>query len=562
MAKNIVVLSDGTGNSAVKGRGTNVFKMFESVDLNGHRLDPELVTQIAIYDDGVGTESFKPLKVIAGACGYGLSRNVRQLYKELCRIYDPGDRIFLFGFSRGAFTVRTLAGLICSCGIIDARAPGHDTASAFEDAVRLAYNAYRGRYRTALMKLFLGEPDRKGTARFKGQHCHGADAKIAFIGVWDTVDAVGLPFHLSDFINTVIYRFKFPDRKLSERVERAYHALAIDDERHSFHPLLWDQAGSARPAGHELEQVWFAGAHSNVGGGYPKQGMSLVALDWMMQKAKDAGLRFVADDRKYYGQHANVDDKLYDPRAGMGIFYRWKPRDIGAMCRENAVPPRIHLSVLERIAHGTEDYCPGNLPPAATVLITPTGDADKDATADQRAREVEEALKSAHADGRPLLAHVGTAIVLGRASYYVYLLSCVAVLVAAAAPPGEQSMIHLWPFLKNAGQLVAGLLTSPIDTLMAIARRLVSNPALLAWLASGFAAAYLLAHASDRRRSLVFSRFWHTQQQQLRDALKRARRTASEAQGRTRRLVLADTGPVADRGPALPSGLDAPQPGA
>src|SRR5262245_56889357 len=119
MAKNIVICSDGTGNTAILGRGTNVFKLFEAIDLNGHRTDPHLVPQIALYDDGVGTERFKPLKIFAGMTGFGLSRNVKQLYKELVRVYDPGDRLFLFGFSRGAFTVRTLAGLITTCGMVD-----------------------------------------------------------------------------------------------------------------------------------------------------------------------------------------------------------------------------------------------------------------------------------------------------------------------------------------------------------------------------------------------------------------------------------------------------------
>src|SRR6187397_150500 len=119
MPKNIVVCSDGTGNTAIKGRGTNVFKLFEAIDLNGHKTRPELTPQVVLYDDGVGTETFKPLKIFTGATGWGLSRNVRQLYKELVRIYDPGDRIFLFGFSRGAFTVRTLVGLIAKIGLVD-----------------------------------------------------------------------------------------------------------------------------------------------------------------------------------------------------------------------------------------------------------------------------------------------------------------------------------------------------------------------------------------------------------------------------------------------------------
>jgi uncharacterized protein (DUF2235 family) len=93
MAKRIVICSDGTGNSAIKGRGTNVFKLFEAVDLETHKFNPDATPQIAIYDDGVGTERFKPLKILSGATGWGLSRNVKHLYKELARVYDPGDDI-------------------------------------------------------------------------------------------------------------------------------------------------------------------------------------------------------------------------------------------------------------------------------------------------------------------------------------------------------------------------------------------------------------------------------------------------------------------------------------
>src|SRR5438309_7402445 len=155
MSKHIIVCPDGTGNTAVKGRGTNVFKLFEAVDLNGHRSDPTLTVQIGIYDDGVGTERFKPLKIFAGATGFGLARNVRHLYKALVRVYDEGDRIFLFGFSRGAFTVRTLAGMIVNCGILaNDRLP---TAGALDSAVRQAYRVYRQRYRTKLARsLGLG----------------------------------------------------------------------------------------------------------------------------------------------------------------------------------------------------------------------------------------------------------------------------------------------------------------------------------------------------------------------------------------------------------------------
>src|SRR5262249_13760482 len=192
-----------------------------------------------------------------------------------------------------------------------------------------------------------------------------------------------LPLRISDLINATLYQFKFSDRTLSPLVRRAAQALAIDDHRASFAPLLWhEQPGDAS----RIAQVWFAGAHSNVGGGYPKQGMSLVALDGRLSEAERPlepapgepataprlrGLRIYPSERQSFRQHASVDDKLYDPRAGSGMFYRWKMRDIAALCAAHNVVPRIHVSVLERIAHGTDDYSPGNLPPNAEVVFTP-----------------------------------------------------------------------------------------------------------------------------------------------------------------------------------------------
>lgn len=129
MPKNIVICSDGTGNTAIKGRGTNVFKLYEAGDLEGHKTNRALTRQIAFYDDGVGTGRLRVWRLLSGALGWGLSRNVRQLYADLARTYDPGDQIFLFGFSRGAFTVRTLAGFMATCGIVDrARCPTDDAS--------------------------------------------------------------------------------------------------------------------------------------------------------------------------------------------------------------------------------------------------------------------------------------------------------------------------------------------------------------------------------------------------------------------------------------------------
>ena len=129
MAKNIVLLSDGTGNSAAKLFKTNVWRFYQALDLSR----PE--KQIAFYNDGVGTSSFKPLAILGGAFGWGLKRNIIDIYAFLCRNYEPGDRIYCFGFSRGAFTVRVLAGLIHHEGLV--------RASSESERRRLATAAYR-----------------------------------------------------------------------------------------------------------------------------------------------------------------------------------------------------------------------------------------------------------------------------------------------------------------------------------------------------------------------------------------------------------------------------------
>ena len=145
--KNIVICSDGTGNSAIKDRGTNVFKLYEAVDTDGWRNTPAVMPmQIAFYDDGVGTQELLPLRLLGQAFGYGLARNVRKLYADLARVYEPGDKIFLFGFSRGAYTVRTLLGLIECCGIPNGKV--FLTDDALKEAAFKSYKEYRKKYRT------------------------------------------------------------------------------------------------------------------------------------------------------------------------------------------------------------------------------------------------------------------------------------------------------------------------------------------------------------------------------------------------------------------------------
>ncbi len=491
MAKNIVICSDGTGNTTSKGRGTNVFKLFEAVDVHGHRSSPFSSRQVAFYDDGVGTEPWKPIRLLTGALGLGLSRNVKELYADLARAYEPGDQIYLFGFSRGAFTVRTLAALIAGCGIVDwAQCASDDILT---QRVEAAYEAYRERYQTDLSRWVLGETRRPTAAErartgFRAQYPVLHPVRIRFIGVWDTVDAVGLPIaHAAEFINRFIYRFKFPDLKLSAQVDRACHAISIDDERHTFHPVMW--GGEDR----RIEQVWFAGVHSNVGGGYPKQGMSLVALAWMLKRAEQADLRFVAADRAHYWDHQNVHDKLYDSRAGLASYYRYKPRDIGKMCEQHHVTPEVHLSAIERILQGTDGYAPGNVPRSLEIVATEPEPRDLDGV------RVANAIATALGQDRSLLDRVRGRVWVRRMTHYATLL--LSVLIAA---------LVLGIGWRSSGVLgLLGRVFSVTGIVGLVADAVVACWALLVPMAVVLGLVIVTGVLARRQMRRVFSEFWH-----------------------------------------------------
>ena len=365
MGKNIVICSDGTGNRGGKTRGTNVWRIFSAVDR--HRQD---TLQITYYDDGVGTEGIRWWRLLTGASGYGLARNILEAYAFLAMTYEPGDKIFLFGFSRGAFTVRSLAGLVCKYGI-PIRNVVIEAGDKREAILRHILWAYRSADSSQAEK-HLNKAKKLG-ADHKKFHC----VDIHFVGVWDTVDAVGLPFDelkqaISWLWSKIARRWlwNFHDYKLHECVHYAYQALALDDERKTFHPVLWETSGGT--AGTEtgdgdqpkstddkkktqtVEQVWFAGAHANVGGGYPKDSLSFISLDWMMGKAEQCGLQFFDGSRAEVQRTVDAHGRLYDSRAGGGAFYRPALRDPYA----GESSPEVHGSVCQRISRGTQYYAP------------------------------------------------------------------------------------------------------------------------------------------------------------------------------------------------------------
>ncbi|MEM6647901.1 MAG: DUF2235 domain-containing protein [Bacteroidota bacterium] len=346
MGKNIIICSDGTGNTTIKGRGTNVFRLYESLDLSSHLTKSQNTQQIAFYDDGVGTQRSLPLKLLGAAFGYGLKRNVRQLYTELVRCYEDGDHIYLFGFSRGAYTVRTLARLILKCGIIDRRLliSANDDAARkrqiidekqLKKKVKQAYSAFRSHNITVFSFLLRTESNRKkqrekaGKFRQRYSHVPQGDIPIKFVGVWDTVAAVGFPIQeVADLWDFFIWAFKFRDSHVPKNVQHAYQAIALDEERSSFRPMVWDETQVNRGEDFTCEQVWFPGVHTNIGGGYKQPGISLVTLDWMMTKAENHGLRFIDAKRLMYKEQRNHADRMYDSRTGIATLYRYKPRDI------------------------------------------------------------------------------------------------------------------------------------------------------------------------------------------------------------------------------------------
>ena len=325
MVKNIVVCCDGTGNQ-YGPNNTNVVQAFEQVVRDGD--------QVAFYDPGVGTFDAlgrtlgKKLGTALGkGFGWGLTQNIEDAYRYLMDRHRPGDRVFLFGFSRGAFTVRALAGMLYRCGLLQ---KGSNNLIAYASRV---YNAPR-------------TPESDGVAAgFKKTYCH--ECKPHFIGVWDTVGSLG---HF--------YGKRFFDAKLNPDVTCGYHAVSIDEQRKKFPVSLWDEA-SKKP-GQTVEQVWFAGVHSDVGGWYEERGLSDTALQWMLGKAEGAGLHLREGWESAMNPRPDHVESQHDSRKGFWKLWRPVQREIP----EGAL---VHESVSRRI-QAVASYAPSNLPEKYEVV--------------------------------------------------------------------------------------------------------------------------------------------------------------------------------------------------
>ncbi len=304
--KNIIICCDGTGNEYSENN-TNVVGTFASVvrDTN----------QIAFYDTGVGTfnplgMSFGPVSKTLGNAlgngfGYGVKQNVQEAYTYLMDRYEEGDNVYIFGFSRGAYTARVIVGMLHKCGLLQ------------KGSKNLI---------PSVMKMNFGDKPDHLVKGFKRDFCH--ECKPHFVGVWDTVASIG-NWHPTRH---------FKDDILNHDVKYGFHAVSIDEHRKKFPVSLWDE--SQKAAHQTIEQVWFPGVHSDVGGWYNERGLSDSALRWMLTNAEKCGLRL--KDGWETNLKCNPLGPIHNSRSG---FWKvWKR--VQRVIPEGAI---IHESVITRM---------------------------------------------------------------------------------------------------------------------------------------------------------------------------------------------------------------------
>jgi uncharacterized protein (DUF2235 family) len=333
--KRIIVCADGTWNirdqkskGTTRRRPTNVTKIARAI----RPRDRHGVDQIVFYYDGLGTGG--PLdRMTGGAFGRGIEANIRAIYRFIVYNYEPNDELYFFGFSRGAFTVRSLAGFMHVVGLI-----GKDD-DYYVPEIYACYESNEGPSTDAWRKAFHKVRDVRPCP------------PIRFIGVWDTVGSLGAPGLLGHLFNSKKYQYH--DVGLSSAIQNAYHALAIDERRKPFAPSLWSKPSGW---GGQLQQAWFAGAHTNVGGSFTPDGLANEALHWIVEKAEALGLEV---DGPYLDHFkACFDAEEYNSMTAkyrlLGVF----ERQLGT---HRADGEAVHQSAVDRLNWPRSAYQPRNL---------------------------------------------------------------------------------------------------------------------------------------------------------------------------------------------------------
>ncbi len=323
MSKKIVICLDGTWNKLdeekhEESEETNVRNLWGILD----KSNPS--NQIVYYDQGVGSHWYDRIR--GGVSGRGLEKNIREAYFELCKHYNSGDEVYIFGFSRGAYTARSLAGMIYSCGLLNKN-------NLTDKSIQNAFDVYK-------------KSDKYERDQFKSSN---TKCEIEMIGVWDTVGSLGIPIGFLKKITNKLLQFH--DTRLNKEVKHAYHALAIDEQRETFKPTLWDVT-KPRP-GQVLEQVWFAGVHADIGGGYKDRHHSDITFKWMIDKIGNK-LTFVRNHG--YPFAINYKKKIHD---SYKIYYGGKERRVASVT--DIYTPKVHETVLKKV------NAPGNYNPLSLV---------------------------------------------------------------------------------------------------------------------------------------------------------------------------------------------------
>jgi uncharacterized protein (DUF2235 family) len=332
MSKNIVICCDGTGNEVGAEEYSNVAKLYIRVGKHDQ--------QITFYDPGLGTlgtpgfrtRTMTSLTRLMGlAFGYGLQENLKDAYLFLMQHYDPGDQVFLFGFSRGAYTVRALAGMIHRAGLLN-----RGNENLVEHAIKRYFEPVRR------------QPDWKGMARFKKYF--GRECEIHFVGVWDTVKSVGL------FRRSLV----LPHTADMSGVLHGRHAVSLNEKRSKYRTNLWN-----RPNDDSFAQVWFAGAHSDVGGGYAESGLSDVTLEWMLGEATKFGL--LVDVGSASPLKPDPAGQAHNPLLPFWWLLGWRRRRVPAI---GGQPPWVHESVRDRRSRDAafDRECAKQLPSAIVYV--------------------------------------------------------------------------------------------------------------------------------------------------------------------------------------------------
>ena len=355
MCKHLVICTDGTWNRPdQKDRDrvvpTNVAEVARAVSGKALELPDRTaeISQLVYYDTGVGTGVGLVRKCLEGISGFGFRKKVIHGYQAIAKVYEPGDKLFLFGFSRGAYTARSLARLIGLCGIPDASNGEQEIKELTEEALNV-YRITDAATRKEAAKNYINKYAHKMRVRVLNE--------VHFIGVWDTVGALGVPWWPFRWFMRNSYTFH--DVTLGSHIKNAYHAVAIDERRRLFSPTLWLNEGELF-SDQQVEQVWFPGVHANVGGGYVDSGLADRALLWMCLKAAKAGLGFKSEymnlrvDPNYHGEIRESCRYVYKLTAKTRrIGGKWAAKNTKSQY-STAINEKIHYSAQDRFEHATE----------------------------------------------------------------------------------------------------------------------------------------------------------------------------------------------------------------